>query len=62
MKCWECGQELDTAQVEKDAASRERMRIEHAVSEGARILREKGDPGWKAVEALFQTLRSMRGL
>lgn len=59
MKCWDCGQELDTTQVAKDAATIERMRLTAVIGEGARVLREQGDPGWKAVEALFQELRAL---
>ena len=62
MKCWDCGQELDTSQIEKDAVAIERMKIEHVISEGARILREKGDPSWRVLEALFQELRAGRDL
>lgn len=62
MRCWDCGQELDTDQIEKDAAARERMRLTHVIGEGARILREHGDPGWKAVDALFEELKAMRSL
>lgn len=62
MKCWDCGQEIDTSQVEKDAATMEHIRLTHIVGEGARILRESGDPGWRAVEALFNELRARSGL
>lgn len=59
MKCWDCGQELDTTQIEQNAAIMERIRLTQVVGEGARLLREQGDPGWKAVEALFQELRAL---
>lgn len=62
MKCWDCGQELDTTQIENDAASMERMRIYRVVDECAEILREKGDLGWRAVDALREALHASRGL
>jgi hypothetical protein len=62
MRCWDCNQELDTGQVEKDAAHRERLRLTETVGDCARLLREQGDPGWKAVDALHQELSALRGL
>jgi len=52
MKCWDCGQELDTQQIEKDAATRERLRLASVVEQSARLLQESGDPGWRAMCAL----------
>lgn len=56
MKCWDCGQELDTTSVEESAASVERFRIAHAVEQGAAILKAQGDPAHRALEALAQEL------
>jgi hypothetical protein len=62
MKCWDCGQELDTQQIEKDAAARERLMLASVVEQSARILQESGDPGWRAMLALSDELNAQRGV
>lgn len=50
MRCWECGQELDTSEIVRNARVMENMRIQQVILSGVRLLREKGD--YRAADAM----------
>lgn len=50
MRCWDCGQELDTGDVERQARAEERMRIAMALSKESRLMNLQGE--WGAALAL----------
>ena len=65
MKCWDCGQELDTSSIEdrarRAAATIERLTIARAAKQSASILRRNGDPGAGALEAFGEELSAGPG-
>lgn len=43
IKCWDCGQELDTSAIERHARTVENLRLQQVILRGVTILRDKGE-------------------
>lgn len=57
MKCWDCGQEIDTVSTERAAIAQERYRIAMAAEESAKVMRSHNErQAANALESLAQEL------
>lgn len=43
MRCWQCGEDLDTTAIERHARTVENLRIQQVILRGVRILRDRGE-------------------